>query len=341
MGARASKCFTRETSDIATKKNAPSELGRFNHPWFRQFDQPTDGYQDSAGFMNRLPLRLESRESFIHGTVDATKMWSEYADEEFVPILVGGKAVVSMWFNIFTDTDCGGAYLETWYNTFVTAKSKGPQIELPFEGPMSVMGAMAHPDALIFLQRVLCGDAPGNPGAALKAITGGREIFGFPKHPVLANIRTEEGAMSTCFDVRHLGYKAVTMKIQHPEAVEGALTLPIEATTGPDTVIGAPRLGGTHKGHNGANQMRFGQAFSCTQNIAPWNSLTDVLELGDDSHYAVPLKRWDFEPLLKVHSTDFKIAAFKPSGWVAGSAAAEAVRAHEAKMAAGTMAGAL
>ena len=40
---------------------------------------------------------------------------------------------------------------------------------------------IAAPEALTFLQRVVCGDAPGNPGAALKAITGGREIFGFPK----------------------------------------------------------------------------------------------------------------------------------------------------------------
>jgi len=341
MGVRASKCFTRGAQSDVSKKDSSSKSGRFSHPWFRQFDQPTDGYQDSAGFMNRLPLRLESRESMIHGTVDATKMWSEFSDEDFVPILVGGKAVVSVWFNIFTDTDCGGAYLETWYNTFVTAKSKGPQVELPYEGPMSVMGAMGHPDALIFLQRVLCGDAPGNPGAALKAITGGREMFGFPKHPVPADLRTEEGVSTTQFDVSHVGYKAVTMRIQHPEATEGVLSIPLEATTGPDAVIGAPRLGGTHKGHNGANQMRFGQAFCCTQHIAPWDSQTDLFELGDDGHYAVPLKRWDFEPLLKVHSSDFKIAAFKPSGWVSGSAAAKTVKAHEAKIAAGVLAGAL
>ena len=50
-------------------------------------------------------------------------MWSPMFDDElYTPILVGGKAVVSIWFNQFSDTDCGGEYLETWYNTYVTRK---------------------------------------------------------------------------------------------------------------------------------------------------------------------------------------------------------------------------
>merc|ERR1712166_1525533 len=114
-------------------------------------------------------------------------MWSEFADEEFQPILVGGKAVVTVWINDFSDTDCGGSYLETWYNTFVSKKSE-PQISLPLTPEAGLAIAAAQPTAQSFLQRVLCGDAPGNPGAAMKAVTGGREIWGFPKHPELANI---------------------------------------------------------------------------------------------------------------------------------------------------------
>merc|ERR1712232_489520 len=108
--------------------------------------------------------------------------------EPFVPVLVGGKAVVTVWFNNFTDTDCGGAYLETWYNTFVTRKSKGPQAKLELAEPLGPVAAAVHEGSQSFLMRVLCSDAPGNPGAAMKAITGGREIFGFPKHPVPAEI---------------------------------------------------------------------------------------------------------------------------------------------------------
>ena len=39
-------------------------------------------------------------------------MWSEFEDEMYQPILVDGKAVVTVWINQFTDTDCGGGYLE-------------------------------------------------------------------------------------------------------------------------------------------------------------------------------------------------------------------------------------
>ena len=39
-------------------------------------------------------------------------MWSEFDDEMHQPILVDGKAVVTVWINQFTDTDCGGGYLE-------------------------------------------------------------------------------------------------------------------------------------------------------------------------------------------------------------------------------------
>jgi hypothetical protein len=319
------------------------EAKSFSDPWFRQFDQCTDGLVDSKGFTSRLPLRLESSEAMIHGFVDAKKMWADFDGEAFQPILVGGKAVVSIWFNNFTHTDCGGEYWESWYNTFVTPTGE-PQIELDAEaGPM---GAITHEKALIYLQRVVCGDTPNNPGAAMKAIVGGRSVFGFPKHPVPGEIKfayeQEDGKnVKWVFDAKHSGKKAVSMSMRLPEADEGAMTLPLDAKTGPDTVIGAPQLGGTHQGHNGAHQVRFGQAFKCTQHVKPWDAKTDKLTFGDDDHYAKNIKKWDFTPILKVHSPDFKIAAFKPSNWISGNDAAKAVAEHEAKMALGVKAGAL
>lgn len=316
------------------------QVARFKDDWFRKYDTPTDGYIDSKGFMNRLPLRLESSEMFVYGTVDPKKMWADYADENFVPILVGGKAVISIWFNNFTDTDCGGSYLETWYNTFVTKKGE-PPLELPNESPFSMV--IDNERSLIYLQRVICGDAPGNPGAAAKAICGGRGMFGFPKHPELANISFDYNKEKTeiSFNATHLGKPAVNLKVRLPEADEGAVTIPIEAETGPDTVIGAPQLGGTHKGHNGANQTRFGQAFKCTQHLKPWDPKTDTLEFGSDDHYATPIKRWGFEPVLKAHAPHFMIAAFKPSNWISGSEAAKHVAEHEKKLASGVLGGAL
>jgi len=268
----------------------------------------------------------------------------EFDNEDFHPILVDGKAVVSVWFNNFEDTDCGGAYFETWYNTFVTSKSE-PQLFLEGDqaGPMA---AITHPKALIFLQRVVCSDTPDNPGAAMKAIAGGREIFGFPKHPVpgvidLKYIEHEGNRVEFSFDASHVGHASVSLKVRLPDADEGSMVIPIEAQTGPDTVISCPKLGGSHKGHNGAKQQRFGQAFKCTQFVKPWNAETDTLTFGDDAHYGAPISRWDFTPVLKVHSPDFKIAAFKPVGWISGADADHAVAEHEQRLLSGVKAGAL
>merc|ERR1712072_1606843 len=102
-------CTAGEEEPKPTSTVNPSINQRFSDTWWRKFDTPTDGYRDSSGFVNRLPLRLESTELIIWGLVDADKMWAEYDDEDFHPILVGGKAVVTVWLNQFTDTDCGGA----------------------------------------------------------------------------------------------------------------------------------------------------------------------------------------------------------------------------------------
>eukprot|EP00930_Biecheleria_cincta_P001361 TRINITY_DN1024_c0_g1_i1.p1 TRINITY_DN1024_c0_g1~~TRINITY_DN1024_c0_g1_i1.p1 ORF type:complete len:639 (+),score=132.40 TRINITY_DN1024_c0_g1_i1:50-1918(+) len=311
MGIRASKCFE------------PSEPRRFADPWWRKYDKPTDGYVDCSGVCNRLPLRLESTEVIIHGLVDAKKMWSSFEalGEPFQPVLVGDKAVVSIWFNNFIDTDCGGAYIETWYNTFVTPKGE-EQLKLPAEaGPM---GAIADPKALAYLQRVLCSESPTSTGAGKVAIEGGRAVFGFPKHPKLGTNTFEykDDKKKVEFNGSHSGKKAVSLNVDIPlEGAEGTLVVPLEVESGPDAFIGAPINGGTSKGHNGSHQTRYASAVKCTQHVKPWDSKTDSLNFGDDEHYAMPIKSWDFEPILKVHSPDFKIAAFKPSGWISGSEA--------------------
>lgn len=313
---------------------------RFTDPWFRQFDKPTDGYLDEDGFVSRLPLRLESTEVMVYGTVDADKMWSEFPNEPFQPILVGGKAVVVVMFNNFLDTDCGGSYLESWYNTFVTSKD-GPQLSLPHDSPMSMIIQEAR--SFSFLQRVVCGDQPDNPGAAQKAISGGRAVFGFPKHPIPGKISfnyVNEGKNME-FDGSHMGKQAVTLKLRLPEADEGAISIPVEAQTSPIAGIGSPRLGGTHLMMNGAHQTRYASALKCTQHLKAWDPSTDSLQFGNDPHYAAPISRWGFQPVLKVHSPDFKIVAFKPSGWISGEAAAVAVVEHERKLAQGIKAGAL
>jgi len=322
---------------------APPASGRFADPWWRKFDVPTDGFRDATGFVNRLPLRLESTEMIVFGTVDADKMWSEFADEDFQPILVGGKAVMSVWFNNFTDTDCGGSYLETWYNTFVTRKGS-EQLNLPMESPMSVVINDAR--CQNFLIRVVCGDTPDNPGAAMKAIVGGRSIFGFPKHPEIGDIKfsyEEADGKKTHwqFEASHGGKSAITARIALPETDANHVPVPLDIASPGDLVIGAPKLGGTHKNHNGAHQVYFGQTLAGTQYTTLWNKETDSITVGDDDHYGKPLSRWDFDPMVKGHIPDFKIAASKPSGWMSGAEAAAAILEHEKLYMAGTKLGAI
>lgn len=125
--------------------------------------------------------------------------------------------------------------------------------------------------------------------------------------------------------------------VQEIEQLRLALDVEIPA----EGIISCPRLGGSHKGHNGAKQTRFAQHLCCTQHISPWDTATDSITFGDDLHYGAPISRWSFVPVLKAHIPDFKIAAFKPSGWISGPAADAAVQEHEQKLAQGTLAGAL
>jgi hypothetical protein len=326
---------------------ATSTPSRFSHPFYRKYDNATDGYVDSQGFMNRLPLRLQATNVVIHGLVDADKMWKEFDDEPFLPVLVGGKAILTIFLNNFVDTDCGGSYLETWYNTVVTPKSI-PQVKLDAD---KLGDGLASGSS--YLMRVVCSDAPGNPGAAMKAIAGGREVFGFPKHPNPGKIRFDYSDSNTKveFDMEHDGKKGVEVRVKLPGSrKEGEeypvqeiedLRLAVDVEIPPEGVISCPRLGGSHKGHNGAKQTNFAQHLHCTQHLAPWDPSTDSIKFGNDFHYAAPISRWNFQPVLKVHIPDFKIAAFKPSGWVTGKEADKMVLEHEKKLAQGMLLGKL
>jgi hypothetical protein len=322
--------------------------GRFADPFFRQYDTASAGYVDSMGFMNRLPLRLEATNLVLHGLVDADAMWKEYdVDEAYQPVLVGDKAIITIFMNNFLDTDCGGSYLETWYNTVVTPKGT-PQVKLDADKLADGLAAGFN-----FLMRVTCADKPDNPGAALKAICGGRGIFGFPKHPVPGKIRFDYTDDNTKveFDMEHEGKQGLEVRAVLPGTkTEGstypvqeidALRLALDLKIPPEGIISSPHLGGAHRNHNGANQMRFAQHLCCTQHIAPWDPATDSIKFGDDAHYGAPISRWNFQPILKAHIPDFKIAAYQPNAWVSGEEADAAVKEHEKRLAAGTSAGAL
>eukprot|EP00666_Eupelagonemidae_sp_cell4sb_P004928 gene4928-10304_t len=54
--------------------------------------------------------------------------------------------------------------------------------------------------------------------------------------------------------------------------------------------------------------------------MAPWDPKTDSLRLHAEPdggwNYAMILDLWGLFPLIKMHTTDFKTAAFKPKGWL-------------------------
>lgn len=265
-----------------------------------------------------LPLRLHSHELVLTGTGDLTQVQESFKDEYYTPVSVGGKAAVQVWMNNFTDTDCGNAdtknpYLETWTSTWVTPKDA--PLVLPYDSDMSLL--IADPKALIWIHRVICGDAPGintsQNDPALGAILGGHNVWGFPKHHVKAKIQTEYvGSDRLSFHAQHLNKEdfvnSISVQVQLPEQSKGVVAVPVNVRTANDAVVGGPL--------NIVQQVRFGEAFNTTENIAPWNSKTDTFELGTDDYYSTVLKAWNFEPKLKMHTKDFQIAAFKPSNWM-------------------------
>merc|ERR1719482_953294 len=96
-------------------------------------------------------------------------------------------------------------YLETWTSTWVTPKDE--PLEIPYDSDMSLL--VANPKALIWIHRVILGDAPGIDTSvndpALGAQLGGHNVWGFPKHRVKAKINTYyEGEDRVHFQAKHL-----------------------------------------------------------------------------------------------------------------------------------------
>jgi len=282
-------------------------------PWFDQFPVQ-DYYLASDGHVDRLPLRLTSHESVVYGTAEKGPVMDSFSEEDFVPVTVGGKVPLQIWFNNFTDTDCGdpdtrNPYLETWYSLPVVPRDS--PLDLPYNSDMDLL--VADPRALNWVHRVICDDYPGHTGPAMAAISGGREIFGYPKHHVLADIKyVYEGPDKVHFKASHQGVPSIELRMNLPETLADHITLPLDLATPTDGCISGPRWM--------VKQTRYGQAFKCTEHIAPWDDRTDSLKIGTDNHYGALLKSFNFIPKIKVHSDDFKIVAFKPSGWLGANA---------------------
>lgn len=306
---------------FATLLPAATAWDTHGYPWFDQF-KAVEYYQMPNGKKHQLPLRLHSHELVLTGIADLESVKQSFAGEYYAPVSVGGKASVQIWMNNFTDTDCGNAdtknpYLETWISTWATPKDA--PLELNYTSDMSLL--ISDPKALIWIHRVILGDAPGidtsKNDPALGALLGGHGVWGFPKHPTKAKIKTYfEGTDRVHFQAQHvkkvLGkdvfVDSIVADVKLPEATEGTVVLPVNVKTAPDAVVGGPLWI--------VQQTRFGEAFNTTENIAPWDSKVDRLEIGHDDYYSSVLRAWSFEPRLKMHTDDFQIAAFKPSNWL-------------------------
>jgi len=283
-----------------------SAVARFDDPWFKTYENATDRYKATNGQVYRLPLRLASSSSFLYGAADMAVVMAAMQDEDFIPVSVGGRAALNVWFNNFSDTDIGGGYYETFVAVSVTARDD--PMEIPDDGPLSFM--IFDPRAKIWMVKVLCADAPGQPGIAPNAITAGREVWGFPKHPVPANITFDYDTPnnSTSISVSHQGKDALSLKFTLPETIPSGQQIPCDITTPDDFCISSPKWS--------VKQTRSAQAFSTTEYFAAWDEATDFLQIHDDGGYGSLLKEWGFDPKLKVHAADFKEAVFKPSNWL-------------------------
>ncbi|ANU08435.1 hypothetical protein [Paraurantiacibacter namhicola] len=289
---------------------------RFSEDWWSNWPQ-SDTYLASDGHVARIPLRLQSTNLVIYGGADLAEVMKEFEHEDTVPVSVGGRVPVQLWCNNFTDTDCGptdrtNPYLETWFSFPVVAKSS--PLKLPYESPFSLN--VEHPDALVMTHRVLCGgDRDGYTVGAQSAISCGREVWGFPKHPGLADLAFDYvGDDEMTFAANHLGRSVYTLRARLPEAVEGHVSVSVDVATGPDTCITPSQ--NPHKAGFIPKQTRYATAMAATLAFAPWDTATDTLEIqGEDDHFGGLLKSWNFQPELKMHTSDFKVVARKPAGW--------------------------
>ena len=284
--------------------------------WFEQWTQ-TDSYLASDNHVNRIPLRLRSSNIVIYGSANLSEVLKEFEHEDHHPITVGGKVPVQLWCNNFIDTDCGPAdtvnpYVETWYSFPVTPKSE--KIDLPYENPFSYN--VEVPDSLTWCHRVLCGPSKeGYELGAIAAIAGGREIWGFPKHPALADLKFEyHGGETASFKASLQGNKVFKLDIKLPESISEHVTVDIDLITPKGSCI-TPKQN-PFKANYVAKQTRYQQAFTATMNFFPWDPETDSFSVyQDEEYFGSLLKSWEFEPALKMHSSDLRIVAFKPDGW--------------------------
>jgi hypothetical protein len=292
------------------------QVHKVTDEWFHKWPQ-TDSYRASDGCVYRIPIRLTSTNVVIYGSANLDEVLKEFEHERYRPITVGNKVPVQIWFNNFIDTDCGPAdrlnpYIETWYSFPVTPKSQ--PLDLPYETPFSYN--VIEPNALIWVHRVICGVArDGDHRAAQAAILSGREVWGFPKHPALADLSFNY-QNNDCIEFvgAHLDRRVISMCITLPESTNEHVTVPVEAQTGPDTCL-TPQQNPFVAGFI-PKQTRYGQAFSATMHFSTWDLNTDTLIIhNEEHHYGALLKSWEFEPALKMHCKDLRIVAFKPSGW--------------------------
>jgi len=285
--------------------------------WFEQWPR-TGAYVASDGHANRIPLRLTSTNVIVYGRAKLAEVLKEFEHEDHRPVTVGGDVPVQLWCNNFTDTDCGPAdrvnpYIETWYSFPVTPKAE--PLDLPYESPFSLN--VQAPDALVWCHRVLCGPASdGYALGAIAAIAGGREVWGFPKHPGLADLSFEYPDSETVvFRGDHQGHRVISLSVKRPECVDGHVTLALDERTGPDTCI-TPRQNPLQATFV-AKQTRYGQAFAATMHVSPWDETTDSLTIySEEEYFGALLNSWEFKPALKMHCCDLRIVAFKPAGWI-------------------------
>jgi hypothetical protein len=291
---------------------------KLSDPWFEQWVQ-TDAYRASDGHVNRIPLRLASSNVVIYGGAKLSEVLDDFEHEDHCPVTVGGDVPVQLWCNNFLDTDCGPAdrpnpYIETWYSFPVTPKSS--PLHLPYQDPFSYN--VSSPEVLIWCHRVLCGPArDGYALGAIAAIAGGREVWGFPKHPGLADLSFDYlDGDAVAFEASHQGNRVFSLLARRPEGVEGHVVVAVDERTGPDSCI-TPKQN-PREASFVAMQTRYGQAFAATMHFSPWDETTDSLTLhGEEEYFGARLRRWEFTPALKMHCPDLRIVAFKPAGWAA------------------------